>query len=398
MIYVVGVGPSKESLLTEESKNIIINAHMVVATPRLFNALRQLNQNFVELELSKIPDFVNQQDEKKDIAILASGDVGFYSISSSLKKNLKDKQLIFINGLSSMQYFASLLGEKYDDWKKVSLHGRRGSLVGAVSYNSKVFALTGGEHKAHSIINHLYSKGMDELSVTVGENLSHENQRIVKGKVAEIKDLVFSDLAVMLIENPKPCIKTQKLWDKDFVRGEAPMTKEPVRTLAISHLNVQPSDIVYDIGSGTGSCSIELAMKAYNGTVYAIERKPEAVKLLKENIKNFGTYNIESVNSYAPEGLEILPPPDKVFIGGSGKELRSIVDTLINKNPKVKIVITAITIESIGESVKVLEGKGYTPEITCINASHSHKLGGYNMMKAENPIYIILGGERYGNL
>ncbi|MGL5439256.1 MAG: precorrin-6y C5,15-methyltransferase (decarboxylating) subunit CbiE [Filifactoraceae bacterium] len=396
MIYVVGVGPSKESLLTGEAKYVIKNAHIVVATPRLFKALQHLNSQFVEMELSKIPDFIKEQDTVKDIVIVASGDVGFYSISTSIKEKLKGYELSFINGISSIQYFASILGTKYDDWEVLSLHGRKGSLIGAVSYNKKVFALTGGDIKAHTIINQIYAKGIKDIKITVGEKLSHEGQRIVKGNLEELKDMTFDDLSVILIENPNPCNRHKKLWDDDFIRGEAPMTKESVRTIAVSQLNVQPYDIVYDIGSGTGSCSIELAMKAYNSTVYALERKKEAVELLRENIKKIGSYNIECVEAYAPDGLEELPPADKVFIGGSGRELNSIVDNLIEKNPKVEILITAITLESIGEGVRVLEEKGYKPEITCVNVSKSHMLAGYHMMKAENPIYIIASGEPNG--
>lgn len=394
MVHVIGVGPGGTSFLTKKAIEKIEEASIILGSQRLIDIGKKINPKgkALVLTIKEMEEYLIENSEENIVA-LVSGDVGFYSISKSIRKKL-NKKAIYINGLNSMQYFAQKLNMEYDDLLPISFHGRNKSIKGYVSYNPKIFLLTGGENKAHTLIKELWELGLDKLQISVGENLSLNNERIVTGNIYELIDFKFEDLAVMIIENPNYCNKNQKLWDKDFIRDKAPMTKEAVRTIGISHLNVQPEDIVYDIGAGTGSCSIELALKASNSTVYAIEKNSESVELIKKNIANIGSYNVEVLLGKASDIIQGLPAPDKVFIGGSSGELDYLIGALIGKNPKVEFVVTAITLETLIEAKRILENYGYNLNISCINASHNSKVGPYNMMKADNPVYIISSGGR----
>lgn len=388
MVYIVGVGPSRISLLTDEARRLIVETECVVAPPRLAEELALLRGDIISMEIGEIKSFV-QGHLDKEIVVLASGDVGFYSISTMIKKI--DDKAVLVNGLSSMQYFAALIGINYDNTYQVSLHGRNKYIVGAVSYNFKVFALTGGENRAHVLIKQLCDFGLGEAYIFVGENLSMSSERVIKGKAKDLLSYVFEDLSVMYIINENAANPSRRLRDEDFARGKVPMTKEAVRTLAVSYLEVQKGDIVYDVGSGTGSCSIALAMKATDGVVFAIEKNPEGIELLHKNKASLGVCNIKVVEGYAPLALEDLPSPNRVFVGGSSGNLRSIMELCLKKNPNVEVVVTAIALESIGEGTNVLEELGFRVEVSVVNTSNAQKNGKYTMMKAENPIYIIKG-------
>ncbi|MGB4440316.1 MAG: precorrin-6Y C5,15-methyltransferase (decarboxylating) subunit CbiT, partial [Sedimentibacter sp.] len=176
------------------------------------------------------------------------------------------------------------------------------------------------------------------------------------------------------------------------ITGLSPMTKNEVRTVSISKLNLKNDFIVYDIGAGTGSVSIETALKLSNGSLYAIEKNEDAVELIKKNIEKFKAYNIEIIKSVAPDGLETLPKPDSVFVGGSSGNLDKIIEAILKKNPFVNVVINTITLENLNESLSCMEKyKFNNVDIINVAISKAKKAGPYNMMMGQNPIYIISG-------
>ena len=179
------------------------------------------------------------------------------------------------------------------------------------------------------------------------------------------------------------------LPDSAFIRDKVPMTKEEVREASISKLHLKGDSVVYDIGSGTGSIAIEMAALSDEIKVYAIERKPEAVKLIGENKRKFNLDNIEIIKAYAPEGLAGLPKASHAFIGGSGGNLKEILESLRAINPKMRVVLNAISLETIAEIKDVVKDFDICEdEIVQMQISRAKKVGDYNLMQAENPIWI----------
>lgn len=408
-VEIIGAGPGGEQFLTVEARERITRADAVIATDRLYQALSHLNSNMVAKKLAEIPDALlaaSRNSAVGSVAVLVSGDSGFFSLGKTLPGQLRDKfgesgiSMEFVAGLSSLQYFCSRLGISYEDARVISLHGRDGDILPFVSYNPKVFALTGGEIKAHDAVKRLADAGMGLVRVSIGENLGCADERIVTGMAEELYDEVFSDLACMIVRNDDFCRPYSYIPDNAFVRSGGrqvvPMTKQAVRTLAIAALGINPGDVVVDVGAGTGSVSVEMARKAFEGAVYAVERDPAAIDLLRQNRLKFGAFNMHVVRADAPSGLERLPVPDKAFIGGSGRKLWKIMSLLFTRNSNMRMVVTAITLESLNTATEVFQSHGFEPEISCINAAVAHKVGGYRMMKAENPVYIISGGGNAG--
>ncbi len=388
--FLIGAGMGTEQMLTEQARQAIRSADIVLSTGRLADGLAAARADMQTLAFSQLAQ--RAQESTGTVAILLSGDTGFYSAAKSLTEKLRDSGTVeILPGISSIQLFCARFHTSYDDAVLLSLHGRSGALLAPVSYNRKVIMLTGGDNKAHVLCQRLADAGLTHVTVSVAENLGTDTERLISGTPEQLAREQFGDLCVMMTQNEHPTDSSHALRDGDFVRGEAPMTKQEVRWLASSLLSVKPDEIVYDIGAGTGSVTMELARHATRGMVYAVECKPEAIELLHRNRVHTGCYNTQIVQAMAPDGLEQLPTPDCAFIGGSRGNMEEIVYALKQKNPQIRIVITAIALESLHEAIEALESNGFPAEISCINVSRAKKVARYHMMTAQNPVYLIGG-------
>lgn len=391
-VYIIGAGTGSLGSLTAQGLKAIKNCDEVYSTNRIGELMGEIRKDIKNLPIYDITSTVLNSASHK-IGVLVSGDTGFFSMTKSLLQSLKDKcRVEVICGISSMQYLCSKTGRSYENMKIVSLHGRNNSILGAVSYFPQLFVLTGGANKAHDICNFLCEHGLEELKVIAGENLSMASERIIEGTAKELSTLKFADLTVLIIENPKWVDHNISIMDAELIRGKVPMTKEEVRFVTTIKMKIKSKDIIYDIGAGTGSVAFEMARKAYEGMVYAIEANPDGIKLIEENKRLLCGYNVITVEGMAPEAMDNLPKPDKAFIGGSKGNMGPIIKVLVEKNPEIFIAVNAITLETLNEAITAMEANGVDTEIVCINSARSKKVGGYNMMTANNPVYIISGG------
>lgn len=181
------------------------------------------------------------------------------------------------------------------------------------------------------------------------------------------------------------------LADEAFLRGKAPMTKQEIRSVALSKLAPAADAVVYDIGAGTGSCTVELALQAPFGRVYAFEINDDALRVLKQNIAHFDLSNVTVVAGDARERLkDIETPPNYAFIGGTKGRLAAILDELYGKNEACAVVVTAITIETLAALTTYYGSHpGYDFDITQVSAARSQKVGASHLMMAQNPIFIV---------
>jgi len=182
--------------------------------------------------------------------------------------------------------------------------------------------------------------------------------------------------------------------DHLFERGEVPMTKQEIRCLTLSRLRLKKGQTVLDVGAGSGGLSVECALLIPEGRVFAVERDPEAVKVIRANLEKFGVQNVTVLGGAASEVLEGtgLPPQfDRVIIGGSGGELQAIIkrsrELLVSSGV---IVINCILLETLYESLQRLEEEGFS-EISYIQAaiSRSRRRGGKTALQPLNPVFVI---------
>ncbi len=387
----IGAGMGTPDMLTAQARAAIERADAVVGTQRLAEGLSGIRPDIRAVGFAQLASAALESGGRT--AILLSGDTGFFSAAKKLRETLAPQgEVRLLPGMSSLQVFCAKIGASYDDAVLCSVHGREADAVlGMVSYHANVIALTGGKHRAHDVCRTLARSGLRHVRVTVGENLGAPEERIVSGTPEQLIEMEFDDLCIMQVCNDRPADASHALRDADFVRGEVPMTKQEVRWLACDLLSVRPTDVVYDIGAGTGSVTMELARRACHGQVYAIECKADALELIARNRVHTGNYHVQIVEATAPDGLEALPTPDCVFIGGSRGHMGDIIRALLVRNPHVRIVLSAIALESVHDAIQSLTENGIQPEISCVNVSRARVVGPYHMMTAQNPVYLIGG-------
>ena len=394
-VYLIGVGMGNPGTMTAEALEAVRACPVLVGAPRLLERWAQDHDCVPLIAGADIAEYIGKQQEGP-IGVLLSGDTGFYSGAKRLWALLEDHEVVTLPGISSLSYFCAKLHTDWQDVKIVSAHGRSHNVVGEIQRNGRTFALTGGSTKAQDICRELTGRGLGDVTVSVGERLSYPDERVVTGTAAELAEETFADLSVLLAVNPRPVTRPWNgsgLPDDAFLRGNVPMTKEEVRALALSKLRLAERHVVWDVGAGTGSVSVECALSCPAGRVFAVEKKEEALALLEENRERFQAANLSIVAGTAPEALKDLPAPDRVFIGGTSGELGEILDVIFDKNPAARVVCTAVTLETVAEAARLfahLEGA----DMVQVSATRTRSAGRYHLMDAQNPVWIFSGEGR----
>ncbi|MGN1166115.1 MAG: precorrin-6A reductase [Lachnospiraceae bacterium] len=405
-VSLVGIGTGAKDLLTIEAKNVCEEALLIIGAERMVKAVALPGQDFfLSYRTEEITEYIRKHPEYEKIAVVFSGDIGFYSgakkLLTALKETSEEEKQMKITlhpGISSVVYFCAKLGISWEDVKLLSMHGKKENIVTAVREHMKVIVLAGSAKGIRKLGNKMCKYGYGNLKVSVGANLSYPNEEIACMAATKLSDYQGDDLAVLYIENPEGGDRSVSAGLKDdlFLRGKVPMTKEEVRSVSLSKLQIHRKSVVYDVGAGTGSVSIEAALLADLGQVYAMEMKEEAVALIRENQYQFGTDNLTVLHGTAPEVMEGLPKPDCVFIGGSRGNLREILWKSVEENPEVRIVINAISLETMTEAISCLKELKEKEnlcieeeEIVQLSVAKSKLVGDYHMMMGQNPIFII---------
>ena len=392
-VTIVGIGPGSREAMTLEVRRAMEDADCLIGAKRMLEAGLRPNQTvFDAVSPAKIAEYINNHPEFNRFTVAMSGDVGFFSGAKKLLPLLSGCEVRALPGLSSLVYLCARLGTSYEDVRPVSLHGRDHDIVPDIRKYRRVFTLVGGENGMGLLCKQLTEAGLGGVKVSVGENLSYPQERISVGTAAELAEKEFSSLSVALIENDAADpVVTHGLPDEAFQRTESvPMTKSEVRSVCLSKLALTEHAICWDVGAGSGSVAIEMALQANSGQVFAIERKDTAVELLRENTRRFGLENLSVVPGLAPEACLCLPAPTHVFVGGSAGNMRQILDEILAKNPNARIVATAVTLESIGELTQCIKDIPFTyTEVVSMSVARDRKAGPYHLMMGQNPIFIF---------
>ena len=410
-LTVAGIGPGEADYILPAVIKKMKKAHTVIAAKRILPVLKKLCQDVnseadsenskpVFLAMGKIKDTLEQIGEilskGQDVVMAVSGDPLMYSLYRTICNDPISEgwEVDLIPGVGSLQMLGAAFGETMEEALIISVHGRAktaGSIALAVAENPKVFFLCSKEQGPAWLSQIMLDYHMDHVTVCAGANLSYEDELLESGIPEEMVQKEFPSLCVAMIKNPEPhqIVRPCFLSDEDFERDKTPMTKEEIRVLILHKMKLHPDDIVWDIGAGTGSVSIECARQVPFGTVHSVERNETAVKLIYKNKEKFSADNLFIYEGDAAKTACTLPEPDKVFIGGSGKELSQILETIAAFPKKIKVVISAVTIETIAEANELL-GK-YDTDFDVIQATvgRGRKIGSYHIMDTNNPVMIF---------
>ena len=393
MIKLVGIGPGDTCAMTVQAVDAVREADMVIGASRMLAALPVHTGREVSAYRPAEILSILERERPERPCILYSGDTGFWSGAETLIPLLREKGMDFriLPGLSCVQLLASRLGRSWKDWVLLSAHGQDEALLPRMKEGRSVFLLTDGADSPGKLCRTLVDAGLGRLTVTVGENLSYPDERITTGTATEFAGRTFAPLnAVLIASAPAITYRPPGIPDNDFFRGETPMTKQEVRAVILANLAVEPTDVCWDIGAGTGSVSVELAL--HGKEVWAVEYREDACDLIKKNREKFCAWNLHLIQARAPESLNGLPKPDKVFIGGSEGEIRTILRKAAEGDSALRVCVSAITLETVGEAVEEMEALDLEPEVVQIAVSRTRRAGGKHLLLAQNPVFLITGG------
>ena len=394
-VTLIGMGSGQPENLTLQGLAALRQADLILGARRLLAVLPAgcTENRAAAYRPDEVAELL-QTSGAENAVLVYSGDTGFYSGASAMIEKLEalGVRARVLPGLSSIQLLAAALGRPWQGWNLVSAHGRICDPVAECMQGRPTFFLTGGSEDPATLCAQLAAEGFGDVQGVVGQCLGTPEEKLFRGSVKELAAGRFNSLSVLLVEAVEGLPRRAPgLPDEAFERGDVPMTKQEVRAAVLAKLAVRPEDILWDVGAGTGSVSVELALAAPRGRVYAVECRPEGCALIKANREKFRTRNLVLVEGLAPDALSDLPAPDAVFIGGSKGSLAAIVDAALDKNPDARICVSAIALESLSAAVAALTAKGRTVQVSQIAVSRAKAVGGLHLMMAQNPIYLITG-------
>lgn len=411
-VTIIGAGPGNPDLLSRAALDAIDIADVVIGAHRALAGI-DVPPDVVRCELVKTADIVAELTDAASwqrAVVVMTGDVGLFSGARRLVEALSGDAQVdvrVIPGISSASYLAARLARPWQDWRFATAHGVACDIVAEAERAGELFLATSGGEDPSRLSGELVQAGFGDARVTVAERLSYPDERITCATASEIAGQTFDDLNVMLIEfaggagspaGSRWPYASSGIPDELFIRGDVPMTKQEVRAVALAKLRLTATDTVWDVGAGTGSVSIEAALVARAGSVWAVERNAAGVRLIRENADAFGCGNVHAVPGVAPEALAKLPVPDAVFVGGSAGELPSIVEAALEKNSQVRLCVPCVTVETLTEACALLSGSRFKGFEACqVSAARAEAVGSHHLMKAQNPVFLVsargAGGE-----
>ena len=403
-VVLVGIGMNGERHLTPEARQALDRAQVLFGAPRMLESFAENYKKYPFYTRDRILPILSElqetsREETVCAGILFSGDTGFYSGCRNLVpalKKLDGAEVQVLPGISSVSALAAAVGICWQDGKILSTHGISEEdwipeFLDAAAHREKTFLITSGAKDVQRMGQLLAERHRENCICHIGCNLGMAQEQILRLPPEACKNFKETGLCTVLVENPDPQPRrlTPGMGDDVFIREKVPMTKEEVRALSICKLHLTAPAVVYDIGSGSGSVSVEIAGLDPSVKVYSIEVKADAYDLTCRNVEKFGFANVTAIRGTAPECLESLPDPTHVFIGGSGGHLEEILVHLMNRKGSIRVVLNTVTLETLAEASRLMEKYELEGEICQVQVSRSRKAGAYHLMQGQNPVNII---------
>lgn len=394
-VSIIGTGVNGRNSLTREAIEAIEHSQLLIGGERMLAPHSDSGKRLVKAYKPEEICDILRSSTYDTAAVLMSGDCGFFSGTKKLLPLIEDMNPVVIAGISSAVYFCSRMNISYEAMKYVSLHGKNANIAINVLMNETCFFLLGGDMNAANICRRLCEFGLSDVTVYIGENLGYENELCRKGKAKDFTHIYTEKLCVLVAENPDYLRHIPSaISDEEFIRDSIPMTKAVVRGHIISGLNICHDSVCWDIGCGTGSVSVEMAFRCPDGNVFAFDKNSNATELTVRNAREFGCDNIVASEGVCPKILKNVPAPDKVFIGGSSGNMAEIFECAYQKNESADIIVSAVSLETLEQAIEAFKRFGKECSVMQIAVTETRKVGSHTMLTAQNPVFIIRGGQQ----
>ncbi len=396
-ILVVGVGGDGPASLPESTRWRIAQADWLWGSERLlaYWSDHPAPKTVISATILEHLDHLRSRGDRR-VVILASGDPGFYGIAGTLLRHLPREEVEIIPYVSMLQLAFARAGVEWSDAVFTSAHARPLSeVIGWAKRAVKLGILTDRRNTPAILARALLAAGLEDCRAIVAENLGQPDERLVDTQLSQLIHQEFAPLNVLLLIRddawrPHPMFALRP--DEVYRHRGGMITKAEIRALSLAALRLSETDTVWDIGAGSGAMSIDCARVAWRGCVFAIERAPDSVAVIYDNLARFGVLNVSVVEGEAPQALEGLPPPQAIFIGGSGGRLPAILEHVSYvAPPSCRLVLALTTLEHLNQAKGCLDALGWSTQLLQVNIARGQPIGEGTRLVPLNPVFLLIG-------
>jgi len=405
-IHIIGIGDDGLDGITSQARRLIEEADLCLGAESTLKLLPKAGVTSSRVAVgSNLEDAVQQITKAGDkrVVILASGDPLFYGVARYLCDKLGKDRFEVVPHVSSMQLAFARVKESWEDAYLTNLASHPlETTIEKIRVADTVGLFTSDQYPPAAVARSLVDEHIDYFHAYVCENLGSPDERVTQGSLSEMAREEFAPLNVMILvrrpETPDRPTDAQSLRrfgnpDELFLQARPKrglLTPSEVRSIALSELAIGPKSIVWDVGAGSGSVSIEAALLATEGTAYAIEMDPEDINLIRANAERFRVKNLVPVLGRAPEAWGNLPQPDCIFVGGSGREIARLIELAFKQlKPGGRIVATVGSLENLSAVHEALNRQAGDVAVRMINVARgTHQLERVRF-GALNPTFLL---------
>ena len=404
-VSVIGMGLSLDDL-TSYHLDLIQDADILIGAKRHLACFKDAGAEKKEItgDIKGVIDFIRISMKNK-IVVLASGDPLYYGIGSLLIKSLGKENVNIYPNITSVAAVFARIKEPWNDAYVISMHGRNSlnELLSALEREDKIALFTDPRNNPSMVARLLLDNGISEFEICVLERLGNTSERIAWYEPVQAAKINFADPNMVVLKR-----RQSEIIEKDdkspaldpylgmpehlFCHQQGLITKSEVRAVTISRLRLLTDHILWDLGAGSGSISIEASLFIKKGRIFALEKEPDRIKQIEKNKKKFCVTNLIVQGAKLPEGLKELPAPDRIFIGGGGRDLEKIIRAAITYL-KVNgiVVINTVLLQNIELAFQTLNHAGFKTDIIGMQINRGRKMPWGNRFEAQNPVWIITG-------
>lgn len=398
-IIVIGMGMSCNDL-TKTHLECIAAADVLIGGKRHLDDFRNHPAEKIPVtgDLSTLIRRIEEKRNGRNIVVLASGDPLYYGIGSLLLSHFPPDDLAFYPNINSVSAAFSKIKEPWQDIPVVSLHGFRdeSAFFAKIQGCEAAAVFTDKHHNPAWLSRMLLDYGIDDFSICVLERLGTENEKIRWLDLESASTTAFSEPNIVILKRAAKNKKEPSIGlgmpDDAFWHEKGMITKSEVRVVGIAKLELKSGLTMWDIGAGCGSVSIEASKFVLPAMIYAVEKNEKRICHIRRNLEKFNAWNVKPVHGDILSVMETLPAPDRVFIGGGGKEITPILHRIYEKmNPHGVIVVNTVLIDSFHETVKFFIDAGLKTETLQIQINRTKPMPWSHRFEALNPVWIVKG-------
>ncbi len=399
-VTIIGMGLSPDDL-TVQHQRIIESADILVGGQRLLDYFKETSarKQIIDKNIAKTVDFIKKRMTTQFVVVLASGDPLFFGIGARLVKALGAENIVIHPNISSVAAAFARIKEPWNNVRVISLHGRNDEsvLFKALQKENTVAVFTDPKNNPARLAQRLIEEDFINFKLCVFESLGTTAERFNWYSLDRAAERVFAEPNLVILKRSSEDLRWMKplhlgLPENYYHHQQGLITKSEIRAITLSKLRLLKDHVLWDLGAGSGSISIEASLLVPAGKIFAFEKKTQRIKQIEINKNRFGVKNLEIVHTVLPEGLQGLPQPDRIFIGGGGRDLQKIIKAaVLFLKPDGLIVVNTVLMQNLQTATETLKSLDFKTNMVQVQISRSQDMPWGDRFQAQNPVWIVDG-------